>query len=67
MWPFFLQVAPAIKGEMQKKGTMMIGYQPQGDYVNFFRMVLSNPSNTKEDMDHILHIISEYGEKFFPK
>ena len=60
-------MAPAIKGEMQRQGTMMIGYQPQGHYVNFFRMVLSNASNTKQDMDYILQVISQYGEKFFPK
>lgn len=57
------QVAPAIKGKMQLRGSMMIGYQPQGNFVNFFRMICANPMNTKEDMDHILNIIQEYGEE----
>lgn len=64
---FFLQVAPAIKGEMQKRGTMMIQYQPQGnEYVNFFRMITSNPTTTHDDLNHAIKLIAEYGEELFP-
>ncbi|RLW04817.1 hypothetical protein DV515_00005461 [Chloebia gouldiae] len=32
------EVAPKIKALMMESGTTMVGYQPQGDKVNFFRM-----------------------------
>ena len=31
-----------IKGRMMKKGSMMISYQPLGEYPNFFRSIISN-------------------------
>ncbi|MGH0149116.1 UNVERIFIED_CONTAM: hypothetical protein FKN15_051107, partial [Acipenser sinensis] len=31
------EVAPRIKAKMMEEGTTMIGYQPQGENVNFFR------------------------------
>ncbi|RXN07155.1 glutamate decarboxylase 1 [Labeo rohita] len=46
------KVAPKIKAMMMECGTTMVGYQPQGDKVNFFRMVVSNPavtSNSSKD------------------
>ena len=64
---FFMQVAPAIKGQMQLRGSMMIQYQPQGDeYVNFFRMITSNPTTTHDDLTHAISLIAEYGEELFP-
>lgn len=60
------KVGPAVKAEMQRQGKMMIQYQPQGDYVNFFRMVTSNPTSTKQDMDYAINLIAESGEKLFP-
>ena len=48
---------------MQSTGSMLVGYQPQGDHVNFFRMVTANPSVTRADMDHVVNIISTYGEE----
>ena len=60
---FTFQVAPAIKARMQSTGSMLVGYQPQGDHVNFFRMVTANPSVTRADMDHVVNIISTYGEE----
>lgn len=59
----YLQVAPAIKAQMQITGTMMIGYQPQGEYVNFFRMVIASADNTTKDMDKIIDVITKFGEK----
>ncbi|XP_038044200.1 glutamate decarboxylase 1-like isoform X2 [Patiria miniata] len=48
------KVAPAIKARMMATGTLMVGYQPLGDKVNFFRMVFSNPAATKADVDFLL-------------
>ena len=46
---------------------MMIQYQPQGDeYVNFFRMITSNPTTTHDDLNHAISLIAEYGEELFP-
>ncbi|XP_022087158.1 glutamate decarboxylase 1-like isoform X2 [Acanthaster planci] len=48
------KVAPAIKARMMAAGTLMVGYQPLGNRVNFFRMVFSNPAATKADVDFLL-------------
>uniref|UniRef100_A0A3Q2UY78 Glutamate decarboxylase 1b n=1 Tax=Haplochromis burtoni TaxID=8153 RepID=A0A3Q2UY78_HAPBU len=48
------QVAPKIKAMMMESGTTMVGYQPQGNKVNFFRMVVSNPSVTQSDIDFLI-------------
>ncbi|XP_068459729.1 glutamate decarboxylase 1 isoform X2 [Clinocottus analis] len=55
------QVAPRIKGRMMAKGSVMIGYQPLGDKVNFFRCVFSNPATQREDIDFLLDEIPELG------
>lgn len=59
---FFLQqVAPKIKAMMMESGTTMVGYQPQGDKVNFFRMVISNPAATRSDIDFLVEEIERLG------
>jgi len=55
-------VAPNIKEQMVMKGTMMIGYQPLGDKVNFFRVVVSNEKLTTADMDFIIDEIAGCGQ-----
>ena len=55
------QVAPKIKGKMMEKGQTMIGYQPLGDNVNFFRCVFSNPATQREDVDFLLDEIAHLG------
>ena len=55
-------MAPRIKAEMTKRGNMLVGYQPVGNLVNFFRMILSNGATTMEDMDFILDEIETLGE-----
>ena len=40
----------------------MITYNPDGDYVNFFRMVLSNFDTTTEDMDFLIREFIEVGK-----
>ncbi|KAG2468139.1 GADL1 decarboxylase, partial [Polypterus senegalus] len=48
------KVAPIVKERMIKKGSMMVGYQPRGSQVNFFRMVVISPQITREDLDFFL-------------
>ncbi|TMS06396.1 Glutamate decarboxylase 1 [Larimichthys crocea] len=55
------KVAPKIKALMMESGTTMVGYQPQGDKVNFFRMVISNPAATRSDIDFLIEEIERLG------
>ncbi|XP_073726788.1 glutamate decarboxylase 1b isoform X1 [Misgurnus anguillicaudatus] len=55
------KVAPKIKAMMMECGTTMVGYQPQGDKVNFFRMVVSNHAATKSDIDFLIDEIERLG------
>ncbi|KAG7227566.1 hypothetical protein INR49_005381 [Caranx melampygus] len=55
------EVAPKIKAMMMESGTTMVGYQPQGDKVNFFRMVISNPAATRSDIDFLIEEIERLG------
>uniref|UniRef100_A0A674BZP7 Glutamate decarboxylase 1 n=1 Tax=Salmo trutta TaxID=8032 RepID=A0A674BZP7_SALTR len=56
------KVAPKIKALMMESGTTMVGYQPQGDKVNFFRMVISNPAATRSDIDFLTDEIERLGQ-----
>uniref|UniRef100_A0A673NFA8 Glutamate decarboxylase 1 n=2 Tax=Sinocyclocheilus rhinocerous TaxID=307959 RepID=A0A673NFA8_9TELE len=56
------KVAPKIKAMMMECGTTMVGYQPQGDKVNFFRMVVSNPAVTRSDIDFLINEIERLGQ-----
>ncbi|KAF7662737.1 hypothetical protein LDENG_00227120 [Lucifuga dentata] len=55
-------VAPVIKECMMKRGTMMVGYQPQGNKVNFFHVVVFSPIVTQKDMDFFLNEIESLGK-----
>ncbi|CAL8343415.1 unnamed protein product [Merluccius merluccius] len=55
------KVAPQIKAKMMEEGTTMIGYQPLGSNVNFFRCVFSNPATQQEDVDFLLEEIARLG------
>ncbi|KAG9477307.1 hypothetical protein GDO78_002611 [Eleutherodactylus coqui] len=57
------KVAPKIKALMMESGTTMVGYQPQGDKANFFRMVISNPAATKSDIDFLVEEIERLGQE----
>ena len=50
-----------IKARMMKSGTLMIGYNPDGNLVNFFRMVISNFDTQTEDMDFLVEEIDRLG------
>ncbi|XP_043549642.1 glutamate decarboxylase 1 isoform X1 [Chiloscyllium plagiosum] len=56
------KIAPKIKAQMMECGTTMVGYQPQGDKANFFRMVISNPAATKSDIDFLIDEIERLGQ-----
>ncbi|XP_061548024.1 glutamate decarboxylase 1-like isoform X2 [Phycodurus eques] len=55
------KVAPKIKAMMMESGTTMVGYQPQGEKVNFFRMVISNAAATRSDIDFLVEEIERLG------
>ncbi|XP_069509438.1 cysteine sulfinic acid decarboxylase [Ambystoma mexicanum] len=60
-WKKLEKVAPTIKERMVKKGSMMVGYQPNGDSVNFFRQIVINPELTDNDMTFFLDEIERLG------
>ncbi|TRY99851.1 hypothetical protein DNTS_021946 [Danionella cerebrum] len=57
------KIAPKIKAQMMECGTTMVGYQPQADKVNFFRMVISNPAVTSSDIDFLIDEIERLGQE----
>nr|XP_022328984.1 cysteine sulfinic acid decarboxylase-like [Crassostrea virginica]XP_022334582.1 cysteine sulfinic acid decarboxylase-like isoform X1 [Crassostrea virginica] len=61
-WQRLGKVAPKIKEKMTKDGTMLIGYQPDGERVNFFRMIISNLEIVKADMDFVISEIDRLGK-----
>ncbi|XP_068123321.1 cysteine sulfinic acid decarboxylase isoform X2 [Hyperolius riggenbachi] len=61
-WDKLGKVAPVLKERMMKKGTMMVGYQPHGKKVNFFRQIVVNPEVNKEDLDFFLDEIERLAE-----
>ncbi|XP_053823331.1 cysteine sulfinic acid decarboxylase isoform X2 [Vidua chalybeata] len=60
-WNKLGKVAPAIKEKMIRRGSMMVGYQPHGSHVNFFRQIITNPAVTRQDLDFFLDEIQELG------
>ncbi|XP_053706457.1 cysteine sulfinic acid decarboxylase [Synchiropus splendidus] len=60
-WQRLGEVAPVIKERMMKRGSMMVGYQPLGDRVNFFRQVLMSPLVSNRDMDFLLDEFERLG------
>jgi len=61
-WQNELGKATAVlKGRMMKSGTMMISYQPFGEYPNFFRSIISNQAITEADVDFMLDELERLG------
>ena len=56
------QVTPKIKQKMMESGSLMIGYQPQGEIPNFFRNIISNPAVKKCDVDFLLAELDRLGQ-----
>lgn len=46
---------------MMSTGTLMIGYQPQGQLPNFFRSIVSNQAVTEEDIDFLVEELDRLG------
>lgn len=47
---------------MMSRGTTMVGYQPDKNRPNFFRMIISNPAITREDLDFLINEIVDMGK-----
>lgn len=60
-WARLAKIPMEIKKRMSQQGTMMCGYQPDGDRVNFWRMVITNHDNTEQDMDFVVKEIARLG------
>ncbi|CAG9860116.1 unnamed protein product [Phyllotreta striolata] len=56
------KVAPKIKERMMKAGNMMITYQAQKDYPNFFRIVFQSSGLEKSDMRYFVEQIEKMGQ-----
>ncbi|CAJ0598935.1 unnamed protein product [Cylicocyclus nassatus] len=56
------KIAPAIKGEMMKRGWTMVAYQPEKDRAKFFRLIISNQAIRREDLDFLMKEIALIGE-----
>ncbi|XP_045766218.1 cysteine sulfinic acid decarboxylase [Maniola jurtina] len=55
------KVAPKIKERMIKEGSMMVTYQPQGNLVNFFRIVFQNSALDRKDMIYFANEFERLG------
>uniref|UniRef100_A0AC35F161 Glutamate decarboxylase n=1 Tax=Panagrolaimus sp. PS1159 TaxID=55785 RepID=A0AC35F161_9BILA len=56
------KIAPKIKAKMMERGTTMVGYQPDKQKPNFFRMIISNQAITYADLDFLIDEIIEIGK-----
>jgi glutamate decarboxylase len=54
-------VTAKLKGRMMRAGSMMISYQPMGEYPNFFRSIISNQAVTEKDIDFMLDEMERLG------
>ncbi|ODM92267.1 Glutamate decarboxylase [Orchesella cincta] len=55
------EVCSKLKQRMMEAGTLMIGYQPQGDIPNFFRSIISNPAVKRGDIDFMISELDRLG------
>lgn len=63
-WNEIFKVGLKVKEGMMKVGFMMVGYQFDGDFVNFFRMIILNLDIVKSDMDFVVDEIDRLGKDF---
>ncbi len=47
---------------MMEAGTLMVGYQPQGDLPNFFRNIISSAAVREADVDFLLNEMDRLGQ-----
>lgn len=57
------QLTPAMKEALLYDGRLMINYQPMKDLPNFFRMVFHDSRLIIEDLENILSILEEVGDR----
>jgi glutamate decarboxylase len=55
------KVTADIKSRMMTAGTIMVSYQPLGEYPNFFRSIISNQAIQESDVDFMLSEIDRLG------
>jgi glutamate decarboxylase len=55
------KITATLKGRMMSTGTIMISYQPLGEYPNFFRSILSNQAIQEADVDFMLDEMDRLG------
>nr|CAD7423960.1 unnamed protein product [Timema monikensis] len=55
------EIAPRMKEQMMRKGSLMIGYQPLRNWPNFFRFVVQNSGVTRQDIDYVLDELERLG------
>lgn len=55
------KITATLKGRMMTAGTIMISYQPLGEYPNFFRSIISNQAIQESDVDFILDEMDRLG------
>jgi len=56
------RVAPKIKAKLMESGGTMVGFQPLDEKPNFFRLIISNPASTFDDVKFLLDSIERFGE-----
>ena len=56
------KVTAQIKSRMMTAGTIMISYQPFGEFPNFFRSIISNQAIQESDVDFMLEEIERLGK-----
>lgn len=55
------KITAELKGRMMSAGTIMISYQPLGEYPNFFRSIISNQAIQEADVDFMLDEMDRLG------
>jgi len=55
------KITATLKGRMMSSGSIMISYQPLGEYPNFFRSILSNQAIQEADVDFMLDEMDRLG------
>lgn len=55
------KVTAQIKSRMMTAGTIMVSYQPLGEFPNFFRSIISNQAIQESDVDFMLSEIDRLG------
>lgn len=55
-------IAPKMKQRMMEKGSMMVTYQAQGKWPNFFRIVFQSSALNEDDVEHLVGEFERLGD-----